>query len=244
MKLLPSYIPVILPSGVLIVPIAAVCQLCVVAASSETFHCFGAVSLLRFMDQYWSSELTQWKAIFINNEQDAPSHCPDFFLCVLCKKGTKWRRKWCYFLFLMKNPVVCHCCILKWKVEFSSNTTSLSLCCFYNATFFLLVDRIWWLEMDIACVCSVQFLSRWAARLLQGDSSSLVFQEISVAVNHSEVSPFSSTPLNSTKMYQRASTENSLSASSLPFPPPFMSGGRNWQAVTAARTEARCTSPR
>lgn len=35
-------------------------------SSSETLCC-AAVSL-RFIDQYWSSELTQWKAMFINNK--------------------------------------------------------------------------------------------------------------------------------------------------------------------------------
>lgn len=63
---MPRYMHVSLAHWGLILPIAASFKSCVVMSSCETL-CYGAVSLC-FMDQYWSSELTQWKAIFINNE--------------------------------------------------------------------------------------------------------------------------------------------------------------------------------
>lgn len=175
------------------------CVSFVVISSSEILGCGAA-------DQYWGSELTQWKAIFINNEQSTLSPCP------VCHSWARREQKYKHMYLAYILP----------------DTASVLVTALHVGTLACFLVPGWWcytfwyrLSLMIAdkafCVWSVSFLSWWAV-CFWIDGNPVI--EESYAIESQWAVLCSIIPINSPEMCQWALI-TALSASSFLFAATF-----------------------
>lgn len=159
-----------------------------------------------FIDQYWGSELTQWKAIFINNEQSTLSPCP------VCHSWARREQKYKHMYLAYILPDTASVLVTALRVG--------TLACF-------LVPGWWcytfWYRLSLMiadkafCVWSVSFLSWWAV-CFWIDGNPVI--EESYAIESQWAVLCSIIPINSPEMCQWALI-TALSASSFLFAATF-----------------------